>query len=98
MSLLAAFAALALSTDAASAVSDRDYIQLARCSGLAAGAGQDASVFDARMGERSAKPIPLRRQADQARNQAQLMMRRGDAAARATLTTELTGRCAALTR
>lgn len=98
MSLLAAFAALALSTDAASAVTDRDYIQLARCSGLAAGSGQDASAFDARMGDRNAKPLPLRRQADQARSQAQLMMRRSNDAARAPLTAELTGRCAALTR
>lgn len=98
MTLLALFAALTLSTDAASAATDRDYIQLARCSGLAAGAGQDASVFDARMGDRNAKPIQVRRQADQARNQARLMMRRGDEAARATLQAELTGRCAALTR
>ncbi|WP_333591376.1 hypothetical protein [Brevundimonas sp.] len=98
MSLLAVFAALALSTDAASVATDRDYVQLARCSGLAAGAGQDASVFEARMGDRAAKPIQLRRQADQARDQARLMMRRGDETARAPLHAELTGRCAALTR
>lgn len=98
MSLLALFAALSLSTDAASAATDRDYIQLARCSGLAAGAGQDASVFEARMGDRAAKSIQLRRQADQARGQAQLMMRRGNEAARGPLLVELTGRCAALAR
>ena len=98
MTLLALFAALSLSTDAASAAADRDYVQLARCSGLAAGAGQDAAVFEARMGDRNAKSIQIRRQADQARGQAQLMMRRADDAARAPLQAELTGRCAALTR
>lgn len=98
MTLLALFAALSLSTDAASAASDRDYIQLARCSGLAAGAGQDAKAFDARMGDRDARSMQIRRQADQARSQAQLMMRRGNETARATLQAELTGRCAALTR
>lgn len=98
MSLLALFAALTLSTDAASAAADRDYIQLARCSGLAAGAGQDAAVFESRMGDRNAKSMQVRRQADQARDQARLMMRRGDEAARTPLQAELTGRCAALTR
>ena len=98
MTLLALFAALTLSTDAASAAADRDYIQLARCSGLAAGSGQDAALFEAKMGDRNARPIPVRRQADQARNQAQLMMRRGNDAARAPLQAELSGRCAALAR
>lgn len=98
MPLLALFAALALSTDAASVAADRDYIQLARCSGLAAGSGQDASAFEARMGDRAAKTIQVRRQADQARQQAQLMMRRGNEAARAPLQAELTGRCAVLAR
>lgn len=98
MTFLALFAALSLSTDAASAAEAREYVQLARCAGLAAGAGQDASVFEARMGDRNAKPIQVRRQADQARGQAQLMMRRSNDAARAPLQAELTGRCAALTR
>lgn len=98
MTLLALFATLTLSTDAAAAAADRDYVQLARCSGLAAGAGQDAAVFETRMGDRGAKSIQVRRQADQARSQAQLMMRRGDETARAALQSELTGRCAALTR
>ena len=98
MTLLALFAALSMSTDAASAAAARDYVQLARCSGLAAGAGQDASIYEARMGDRAAKPIQLRRQADQARDQARLMMRRGDEASRTALQAELTGRCAALTR
>lgn len=98
MPLLALFAALTLSTDAASAAADRDYVQLARCSGLAVGAGQDAAAFEARMGDRNAKSIQVRRQADQARSQAQLMMRRGNETARAPLQAELTGRCAALTR
>ncbi|MBN8528808.1 MAG: hypothetical protein J0M36_06200 [Caulobacterales bacterium] len=98
MTLIALFTALALSSGGASAATDRDYVQLARCSGLAVGAGQDASVFEARMGDRAAKPIQLRRQADQARDQARLMMRRGDDAARAQLQAELAGRCVALTR
>lgn len=92
--LSAATAAPAAATSNGTRLADREYIQLARCAGLARGSGSDTSQLDTAM-RRAGRQLNSRvsGRGFTTRRQASLEMRRATGETRTALETELATRC-----
>lgn len=96
VSALAASLLVAASASAQTTVSDQDYVQMARCAGLIAGARQDAAPYDRAVREASAgRPRSVRNAAGAQRRGAAEQMHRADDALKARLQAEISAKCAA---
>jgi D-alanyl-D-alanine dipeptidase len=98
VSVLTASLLMAASASAQTPVSNQDYLQLARCAGLLAGARQDASAFDSALrATQGGRDRSVRNAAAAYRRSAVNQMRRADPSLKARLETEISAQCAAPT-